>query len=459
MSVAVSTSDRARMLALLRRHGWNATSFQLLEPEFRDWFLDGDAAISYTETPGAWVVGGGPVCAPERLAEVTGAFIAHARRNRRRVVFFGVEQRLLAATDLRALPIGSQPWWDPRRWSEVLASRRSLREQIRRAKAKGVSVESPDPASLELPDSPLRREVGELTRAWLGSREMPPMAFLVALAPFAFARERRYFTARAGGRLVGLLVAVPVFGRNGWFFEDLLRDPAAPNGTAELLVSSAMQAAAAEGSNYVTLGLAPLAGARGPLELARRMLAGFYSFEGVRVFKAKLGPEGWDPIWLAVPRDANRWLAVVDSLDAFAGGSSFCFAIRAVLRAPEFLLRWMAVLAALWTALLALPAAAPHFPSEAVRWGWVAFDALIAGAFARLSHAWSNVAAGVLVVLLSIDACLTFAQAIWHNVPRAAGAVDWSLIAIGCAAPAAAAAILRGGLVRRADRKGIGGRS
>ena len=34
--------DRLRVLALLKRHGWNATSFQILEPGFRYWF-DGDS--------------------------------------------------------------------------------------------------------------------------------------------------------------------------------------------------------------------------------------------------------------------------------------------------------------------------------------------------------------------------------------------------------------------------------
>ena len=35
--------ERRRVLAVLRRHGWNATSFQVLEPGFRYWFADDDA--------------------------------------------------------------------------------------------------------------------------------------------------------------------------------------------------------------------------------------------------------------------------------------------------------------------------------------------------------------------------------------------------------------------------------
>jgi len=36
--------DRERVVALLERHGWNATSFQILEPGFRYWF-DGNASV------------------------------------------------------------------------------------------------------------------------------------------------------------------------------------------------------------------------------------------------------------------------------------------------------------------------------------------------------------------------------------------------------------------------------
>ena len=35
-------AERRRVLAVLRRHGWNATSFQVLGPAFHYWFDGGD---------------------------------------------------------------------------------------------------------------------------------------------------------------------------------------------------------------------------------------------------------------------------------------------------------------------------------------------------------------------------------------------------------------------------------
>ncbi len=45
------------------------------------------------------------------------------------------------------------------------------------------------------------------------------MKFMVKLKPFSFALERRYSIAQCDdGRAVGFLVAVSVFGRQGWFW-------------------------------------------------------------------------------------------------------------------------------------------------------------------------------------------------------------------------------------------------
>ena len=138
--------DRARALALLRRHGWNATSFQILEPGFNYWF-DGDAAcVAYRDTGGAWVAAGAPIAEPERAPAVALAFVAAAADRGRRASFFGTEDRFAAAVPFAAMRIGEQPVWDPAAWDEVLRGRRSLREQIRRARAKGVAVRPFDPA-------------------------------------------------------------------------------------------------------------------------------------------------------------------------------------------------------------------------------------------------------------------------------------------------------------------------
>jgi lysylphosphatidylglycerol synthetase-like protein (DUF2156 family) len=326
-------AERTRVLELLRRHGWNATSFQALEEGFVYAFEEaGRGCVAYFDTGAAWVVAGAPITRAEDLEATADWFIARARRAKRRVAFFAVEQRFLDAMRLPSIPVGEQPVWDPTAWAESLRGARSLKEQLRRARAKGVVTRSVDAREIESRASRVRGAIEELIARWLASRGMAPMGFLVDVQPFAFAAERRYVVAEHAGKVVAFLASVPVYARGGWLLEDLVRDPEAPNGTAELVVDFGMRALAAEGSRYATMGLAPLAGAAGWLRVARDSTHALYDFEGVRSFKAKLRPQAWEPIHLAYARDGSANLALFDSLAAFARGSLVRFGAQTLMR-------------------------------------------------------------------------------------------------------------------------------
>ncbi len=317
------------MLGLLRRFGHNTTSFQVLEPGLHYWFLDEDACVAYADTGGAWVSAGAPIAALERKIEVMEAFAAEAARAGRRVRFFAMEHDVSATSDFTSLHVGEQPSWDPSHWADKLAAKRSLREQLRRARAKGVRVRQAPASEIGDPGHRLRRDVDAMIEHWLASRPMAPLGFLVRLDPFAWLEERRFLVAERDGTVEGILVAVPIYSRGGWFFEDVLRDPAAPNGTAELLFDAGMRLVAAEGSRHVTYGLAALAGTEERwLRRIRERTRRLYDFEGLRRFKAKLLPDDWHPVYLAYPDRERGVTAVYDVLRAFAGCYLLTFGLR-----------------------------------------------------------------------------------------------------------------------------------
>src|SRR5262249_33763503 len=135
--------ERRRVLAVLRRHGWNATSFQVLEPGFRYWFADDDACVAYVDTGHAWIAAGAPLTEPRRLRDVAEQFHRHALASDRRSAFFGVEQRVVDALPWPLLIVGEQPEWDARTWPEALRASSGLREQLQprlRARAPGIRV-------------------------------------------------------------------------------------------------------------------------------------------------------------------------------------------------------------------------------------------------------------------------------------------------------------------------------
>lgn len=439
------TSERAQVLGLVRRHGWNATSFQILERGFSYWF-DGDACVAYVDTGAAWVAAGAPIAAEARVGEVARAFVVAASRARRRACFFGTEQRFIGAAAFQHLLIGEQPVWDPGRWRAILQATPSLREQLRRARAKGVSV-SRVGADECVPGAPLRRSIDALIAGWQGSKAMPPMGFLVCVDPFELAGERRLFVARRvagdGPRVVGFAAVVPVYARRGWFLDDLIRAPTAPNGTTELLVDAAMNDAAENGSEYLTLGLSPLAGDVAPsLSFARRYTRPLYDFGGLRAFKAKFRPQCWAPIHLSYPEGETAFGAVYQSLRAFARRGLGGYALEALLRGPDLVLRVLAWLLLPWTLLLASPPAARWFPAPWVQWAWVVFDLALCAGLLVLGRRFRPWLSRLIVVAVSLDACLTLAQALLFNVKHVRGGTDAAVVLVAVLAPAVASRIL-----------------
>jgi len=443
--------ERLRVLALLKRHGWNATSFQILEPGFRYWFDGDDACVGYVDTGSAWVAAGSPVAPPERFAELSARFVAAATAARRRACCFATESRFHDAAGWASLRVGDQPIWAPDDWTTVVRDHRSLREQVRRAGAKGVRVRAV--AAHELaPGQPARVELDRLIARWLASRTIAPMGFLVQVDPFTFPDERRYFVAERDGKAVGFLCAIPIYARPGWFFEDFLRDPSAPNGTVELLIDAGMRAAADEHIPYVTLGLVPLSGEISPwLRAARRWGNALYDFDGLRAFKAKLKPRAWDPIFLSYPR-GNGFVAMFDTLTAFARGGLLRFGLETLLRGPAIVMRVLAVLLLVWTALLALPTTAQWFPSPAWQWGWIGFDVVLAASLLTLSYRWRPVLADVLASAVTADAVVTLGQVIVYDLPRHRGVLDVLVVVIAILAPTVAAILLWNARAHRTDR-------
>ncbi|HEX5581439.1 MAG TPA: DUF2156 domain-containing protein [Gemmatimonadaceae bacterium] len=347
------------------RHGWNATAYQILNPGIRLWFAArGDAVVGYVPARGVRVVAGAPVCSAERLDEVAAEFERDARLPGRRVCYFGAGHRLEAtlaaspergpgraaerATGSAAVLLGAQPVWRPAEFAEIVRGHSSLRAQLARARNKGVTVEE-WPTALAHRHPALERCLAE----WLSTRGLPPLHFLVEPDTLGRLWDRRVFVAMRGGAPVAFLVASPVPARDGWLVEQIVRGRASPNGTSELLIAHAMDAVAAAGAAWATLGLAPLsrrADIRAPapapwlrltLRLVRAHGRRFYDFDGLDAFKAKLRPQWWEPIY-AVTREPSfspRMLAAVAA--AFSGGSPFALVARAVWRGAAQEVRWL----------------------------------------------------------------------------------------------------------------------
>jgi phosphatidylglycerol lysyltransferase len=343
---------QARELVL--RYGWNATAYQIINPGIELWFSPiYEAVVGFVRAHNTLVVAGAPVCAPERLADVAAEFEQAARRDGKRVCYFGAEARLEAlyrgaATHSMVL-LGAQPAWRPPNWPKIVSRRASLRAQFNRARNKLVSVS-------EWPSSQAARHpaLQSCLQEWLATRGLPTMHFLVEPQTLQRLADRRVFVAELKGQVVGFLVASPVPRRNGWLIEQIIRGRGAPNGTAELMIDAAVRAMAEEESEYMTLGLSPLSRraaisqGNNPLWLrwllswARAHGKRFYNFDGLDAFKTKFQPEQWEPVFAILNAPHFSPVALYAIAEAFTKGAPLRAIASALLKAAQTEVGWFA---------------------------------------------------------------------------------------------------------------------
>lgn len=363
MQSATAESDREEIdeaRRIIRTWGRNATAWQILNPGISLWLPEqtdrpgtdrpiADRLVGYVRRHGVCVAAGDPVAPPNEL-HATAARFEDAMQSRP-ICWFGASREFVALfgddRGHRSILLGAQPGWHPDSWIEKLRNHPSLRAQLRRAGNKGVRIEewSTDRAASN-------RDLRHCLQEWLRSRPFPPLHFLVEPRTLERPEGRRIFVALSRDRPVGYALLSPIPRRNGWLVEQFVRRPEAPNGTAELMVSTAVEAIAREGYDYVTLGLAPLsrhAGIPGEGTRSLRTLFGwlrlhgnrFYNFSGLDFFKAKFEPDVWEPIYALAnrPRFSLRMLYAVAA--AFSDGSPSAALARAILRGAVQELRWL----------------------------------------------------------------------------------------------------------------------
>jgi phosphatidylglycerol lysyltransferase len=371
-------------LDALCRYGSDAVSFQSLLPDLQWWrdsaASDGTgAAVAYLDAGRSWIAVGTPLAPEEKRAGAAARFVRAARASHRRAVFFGVE-RLEPFAGCRRLALGLQSVLEPSRWDATLRRSPKLREQLRRARAKHVTVRFVSAGEVA-PGTALRGSVERLRDEWLASRAMEPMAFLVTVDPFEVPDEHLYLLAERDGRPVQFLSAVPIYSRHGWLMEHMLRGIEAPNGTTELVIDALMRRLGGD-PYWVTPGLTPLTGdIPWWLRLTRDATRPLYDFAGLRRFRARLSPSAWRPIWLVWDR-GPAVLVLLDVLRAFAGGRMLPFVWRSLVRHPNGPPWAIAVPLVGWTALLTMLSVLDQtsllgFSPGALR-AWIVFDAVLA---------------------------------------------------------------------------------
>ncbi len=315
------------LLEFLARHGANTDSFQASARHHRRLFSDDAGLVAFARVGRFTVVAGDPIAPPGRLTELIAA-VRNAYRGPVVLVSASAPVRdELAAAGWGWLKVGEEPFWEPSRWTLDGKAVGRVRHGVKGAENKGIRVvQAPTNGESWTQDLADMTAVAE---AWRRSHPIRQLGFLLTLAPFERPAASRYFIARdPDGHAVAFLSAVPIYARRGWYFQDFVRHPDAPNGVIELLFHQAMLSLRDEGAHLVTLGAAPLAGLdKEPpdigwlsrtLRFAYEHLDGFYHFQSLGEYKQKFAPHWWESKYLVfTPRRlrARLLFAVLKAYD------------------------------------------------------------------------------------------------------------------------------------------------
>lgn len=307
----------ARALAALAVTSPRANGYLSMEPGLRA-FQTADGALTWVgHRHTAFAVGGLHV-APgggdaARLAQAFRDAL-RAAGYRRALVFPAAEDERppLAAAGVQTLSVGAEAFLDADDWTLRGKRRADLRQMVNRGtKRYGIRVR-------EVKSFEAAGRGGPLYERWLSNRPAGHrMRLLIGTPCFDRPAARRYFIADqgAGEPAQALATLTPGWGGRGWGVDVMARDPSAPAGTMEVLLSDLIQRTFDEGGRVFSLGASPML-ERTPLPppdsgllrpvfrwlLASRLGNRLFRFRSLGHFKDKFSPR-WEPVYMgAWPR-------------------------------------------------------------------------------------------------------------------------------------------------------------
>jgi phosphatidylglycerol lysyltransferase len=247
-----------------------------------------------------------PLCRPEDLPVLLDRFVAEAGRRVCLVMTSEATTRAALAAGFSAFKVGEEPWFDLATWRPPRGdSGKKYRWAVNHARRLGVDV-----------GEGKSEEIEEVVRRWRAALRRPEPQSVMRTAPLEQAEHKRLFVARRHGRAEAVLACARLPAVDGWYLEDLVRVPEAPNGATELLVAEALSRLAGRSASFA---LAPMRGLDRQLDPRARWLGkalavtirGFdrrYGFRAIARYEGRFLPTEWRPRYVAfmpaLPRPA-----------------------------------------------------------------------------------------------------------------------------------------------------------
>lgn len=251
-------AERSRLVEWVRRFG-GSCSDAILDPLCSIFTLPGlDGLIGYRFESSSAIVYGDPLCAWEDIPRLVEAFEAFCYERKIRNIIYVIASEPFARWAIQnscaaLVEFGQEiildPHDDPKAKTGVHAS--LVRRKVRHAQKEQVVVEE-----YIGDNSELERQLEDVGAAWLRGRKGLQI-HISHVHLFDHRVGKRWFYARQGEHIIGVIVLNQLQSKQGWLINHLMPIPNAAHGTPELLLSTVLDTLASEGCHYVTFGAVP----------------------------------------------------------------------------------------------------------------------------------------------------------------------------------------------------------
>ncbi len=260
------------ILSSLKKYGFNTNSIFHLYDSFNHSRVNGKAKGKFQEEifgfetfPRFNIVFSDPLCDPKNRTEVLRRLTKFGKDDNKDTILFAIGQSFAdAAKDLsfKVVAIGKEPQFDLKKWnSELLSSK--LKSALRQVEKRGIVFE--ELSLQQLHEKNMIDEMNEILQSWFLSRASERFKSLTEVNPAAGSTDKKFFVARQAGRLDAFLIASPIYAKNGYFLQDLIRTGSSVSGVADALIVHALESLKNQGYEMASLGISPLAGLDDPV--------------------------------------------------------------------------------------------------------------------------------------------------------------------------------------------------
>ena len=306
-------NDTKYILKMLKKYAYHSQSYNILLNDKSYFYSPSgiDGVIAYVVRTNVAIAASDAICDPSNFYKFISEYKNFCKEQKWQCCFQSITERsknVLQEMGFTLIKIGEEPIFDLNKFSLEGSKFRGLRKNINSAKKHGLTVVEYSPLLKRCPK--WEKEMEELSIVWKKIKGSGEFSFLIGTPNLANPGERKYFLTLSNNKVESFVTCIPIYTRNGIYFDVMRRREKTINGTSQLLITESFHILKKQGYALATLGTAPLSyqhvddpNQNRIIKLALQLTFDhskyLHRYKPLYQFKKQFGPTSWEARYLA----------------------------------------------------------------------------------------------------------------------------------------------------------------